>query len=188
MSAFFLQVCLTHLEHKVQYNVSFSVLNNRTHMYFPLSTFTCGIHWTRNFEHEANTVQQKVLSEEQSYSVICPCSKSISSEISRYLSLCRWEGFFSQSHLCFMAVSPSFCLCVYLHLFFFFLLHLGLHLPFCTSDFSLLIVLPKNGKFPVGKGSAWLISSSKVMEWVIPWPCCLPSSPKNQENKLDKLS
>lgn len=51
--------------------------------------------------------QQKMLSEEQSYSVICPCSKSISTEISWYCSLCHWVGFSSQSHFCFMAVSPS---------------------------------------------------------------------------------
>lgn len=131
---FFLQVYLTHLNSKVQYGVSFSVLNNSTHTYFPLFTFTC-IHWTRNIEHEGNTVQQKVLSEEQSYSVVCPCSKSISTEISWYCSLCHWVDFFSQSHFCFIALSLSFCLYVFLHLFFFpcFILAYIFPSAFCIS-------------------------------------------------------
>lgn len=205
-STFFIQVFLTHLNYKVQYGMSFSVLNYKvqygvsfsvlnnwitwiTHTYFPLSTFTCSIHWTINIEHENNIVQQKVLSEEQSYSVICPCSKSISTEVffpqSVPPSLIGWVSFHSHTFGLWQLVLPSAS--VFFSIFFFPAssrltsshLHLGFLFAYCPSE-------------------EWEVSCRERFnltyfflrgdEMSHSWPCCPPLSPKNQDNKLDILN
>lgn len=138
-----------------------------------------------------HNVQQKMLSEEWNYTVNGPCSKSTSPEMSQCICLCHFVYLFSQCHLWFVAVSPSFCQSVFLHPFF--LLPLRLHPSFCTLGFCSPIVFQKKGKSCVGKGSICLISSSKMMEWVNPWACCPPALDpplhhKSQETKLGFLS
>lgn len=90
-------------------------------------------------------------------------------------SVIGWVCFRSHTFALWQLVLPSASLFFSI---FFFLLHLSLHLSFCTLDFSLLIVLQKNGKCPVGKGSACLISSSNVMEESFPGHAALPYLPR----------
>lgn len=183
VSAFFLQVCLTHLNYKVQYGVSLSVLNNWAHTYFPLPVVS---------------TEQEILNMRTTR-----CSRRCcqSSRATQWFGLAAnpypqrfpgiapsvigWVSFHSHPFALWQSVLPSASV---FSSTFISLLHLRLHLPFRTLDFSLLIVFQKNSKSPGGGGSIWLISSSKGMELVILWPCCPPLSPKNQENKLDNLS
>lgn len=173
--------------YRVRQGVRFCVVNNRTHWYLPLPAFTRSDHCTSDTGYKENTAQQ-MLSGGWRYTANGPFSKSVSSEVAPCIYLwylCHLVGLFSQ-----LAVSPSCCHSVLLHPLFRFTL--GLHPSFYTSGFS-PIVLQKNGKSCVRKGSICLISSSKMTEWVTPCPCCHPPfdpslSPKSQENKLVLLS
>ena len=78
-----------------------------------------------------------------------PCSKSVSPEMAWCIPHCHFVLFFSQSYLCFVAISSSFCHSVLCHPFF---LH-PLGYIFYTSAFSSPIVLQKKGKSHVEKGS-----------------------------------